>query len=252
MSEYVFEFDYDISSEFIKKLILENKVSLIFIVYSIDSQFKVIPYGTKEISFPKNRLSLKRNTKVQLQLQTNEEISFKTCTELTPFYDNLKEEITVPRYSLIGYSEIETYLGSSNDSITLFESSVNPNIKSAFEVELGSQTITLVFRNAEYALNALTNTGNLQNMYFYIGLAKALGQFVNENLSDSPDEEYVDIDSVSKEQSNDLNQKLLDLMINKGVQSIGLDNIDEVIDQISDQIIERFVNEVKEVAINED
>lgn len=250
-TEYIFTFEYEIGSDFIQSLYRENKLVLLFIINSEDNYFEKIKYGGKTITIPKNRLSLTRNTKIQLQLQSTEEIPFFNCMELTPFYDGLKNQIIVPKYSLLGYSEIETYLGSSNESIILFESRIDPEMQSAFAVDLGSSTIVLKFKNKEYALNGLTRSNSIPNMYIYFGLSKALSQFIHENLSDSSDDEYVDIESISREQEFELNQKLLDLMINKGVDSLGLDNIDQVIDQISDQIIEKFVSDIKEVAMNE-
>jgi len=85
------------------------------------------------------------------------------------------------------------------------------------------------------------NDKNIQNMYLYTGLSRALLRFI-DNYSE---EEYVDIELLSDNLENDLDQKLLDLMKNKGVKEISYDQIDEVIDKISDRIIEKYIIALK-------
>ena len=83
-------------------------------------------------------------------------------------------------------------------------------------------------------------------MYIYEGLSRALYKFIQDNQSSAENEEFIELNSLS-EQSTALNQKLLDLMLNKGIEEIDLESIDKVISVISDNIIEKFVYSIREV-----
>lgn len=244
---YVFNFHYEIGSPFLEQLFRKGTINLLFILKEEDNHFVRLDYGQNEVTFPKNRLSLNKNTKIQLQLQAIEDISFEECYDLDEFYDNFKNEIVVPKYGLLAYSDIEVYLGDSTSSIVLFEKQVDETMESAFAIEIRSEIILLKFKKAGYQLNGYTKTNSIPNMYIYAGLTRALSQFIRDNVSD----DYVDLETVSKEQNNGLNQKLLDLMINKGVDSLSYESIDEVVNQISDQIIEKYVTDIREVASSE-
>ena len=83
-------------------------------------------------------------------------------------------------------------------------------------------------------------------MYIYEGLSRALFKFILDNQNDEDSEEFIELNSLS-EQSTPLNQKLLDLMINKGIEEIELESIDRVVSIISNKIVEKFTYSIREV-----
>ena len=198
------------------------------------------------VSVPQNRLSLGSRTSMQLLIQSMEEISFSECDELGDFYAEIKEEITVEKNNLIGYSNVVTFEGSENKPLELIERKVDPSLTSAFKVELGPSTIILVFKDEKYQLGGILRNNSIMNMYIYEGLSRALYKFIQDNQSSAENEEFIELNSLS-EQSTALNQKLLDLMLNKGIEEIDLESIDKVISVISDNIIEKFVYSIREV-----
>lgn len=245
---YTFKFDYHIESNFIKTLLRNNQAVLVIIIQSIDNFFKKIHLNTNEILVPKNRLSLSDKTILQLHIQSNESISFAKCNELNEFYNDFKNEIVIKPNTLIGYSNTVKFQGSDNKPLELLERRIVPGQNSAFKVELGPSTIILSFKDEKYQMNNILKS-NVSNMYIYEGLSRALFQFVKDNIND---QEYVDIESLQEEQDNELNQKLLDLMNNKGIKEISYDDIDEVISKISNNIIDKFVRSIEEMTNNGD
>lgn len=248
-NNYIFEFEYEIDNEFIKSLISEGKAILIFIIQSKDNYFTKLEKNQKSVSIPKNRISLSSNTSIQLHIQSTETITFDNCEELTPFYNTFKDQITIKKHMLLGYSNIEKYLGSENKSLDLFESTVDSTMKSAFKVELSAETIILKFNDEKMLLRSVSRNTNILNMYLYAGLSRAVDQFIKDNIND---EEYIDIESLNGNQTNVLNQKLLDLMVNKGIKEVNPDDIDEVISKISNRIVEKFVNTIEGVVSDGD
>lgn len=243
---YSFTFSYEITSSFINQLLSQGSVHIILVIQSQDSFFKILRKGETVVSVPQNRLSLGSRTSMQLLIQSMEEISFSECDELGDFYAEIKEEITVEKNNLIGYSNVVTFEGSENKPLELIERKVDPSLTSAFKVELGPSTIILVFKDEKYQLGGILRNNSIMNMYIYEGLSRALYKFIQDNQSSAENEEFIELNSLS-EQSTALNQKLLDLMLNKGIEEIDLESIDKVISVISDNIIEKFVYSIREV-----
>ena len=243
---YSFTFSYEITSSFINQLLSQGRVHIILVIQSQDSFFKILRKGETVVSVPQNRLSLGSRTSMQLLIQSMEEISFSECDELGDFYAEIKEEITVEKNNLIGYSNVVTFEGSENKPLELIERKVDPSLTSAFKVELGPSTIILVFKDEKYQLGGILRNNSIMNMYIYEGLSRALYKFIQDNQSSAENEEFIELNSLS-EQSTALNQKLLDLMLNKGIEEIDLESIDRVISVISDNIIEKFVYSIREV-----
>lgn len=243
---YTFKFQYDIGSNFVSSLYDNRQIEMLFIIETEDNFFEILDYGQKEVKVEKNRLSLSKNTSIQLQLQAREDISFQNCDELSDFYEQFKDQIIIPKNSLIGYSDTVIFQGSESKPLDLLEISINPNMETAFEVYIGQETIVLNFKDSKYRLNGLTRFNSIQNMYVYVGLFKALTLFILNNLeeNDSNDEAEVFLDAINQEQSTVLNQKLFDLMRNKDIDSIGFENIDNIINKMTDNIIEKFAEDI--------
>lgn len=243
---YIFELKYQIGSEFINDLLRTGKACLNLVIQSKDNIFKKLDNNELEVTVPKRRLTLNERTRVQLQVQALEEISMESCDGLSEFYDQIKEEIILSAYSLIGYSNLVTYAGRDTKPLDIFERKIDDSLKIPFKVELSPSTIILKFKDEKTQLNSLGSTKHLMNMYIYEGLSRALHQFILSN--NGAEEEFIDLDSISISQEDHLNQKLYDLMKNKGIEEISQDNIDEVIQSITNRVVEKFVMSIEEMA----
>lgn len=120
-NEYIFEINYDITSPFIEKLLQNGQATLVLIIQSKDNKFFNIEYGQKAKSISKSRISLSKRTTIQLFIQSNEEINFKNNYDLSSFYEEFKDEIDVPKNSILGFSNSVIFDGSTNKPLELFE-----------------------------------------------------------------------------------------------------------------------------------
>lgn len=114
-----------------------------------------------------------------------------------------------------------------------------------FEIVLNSETILLMYKERDYAFEGSEFLGaskDIKNMYLYLGLTRALEYFIRVNTINN--DECVDLDSLGN-LGTGLEMKLLDLMTTKNIKELGYDNIDEVIQQISDQLVEKYTLSMK-------
>lgn len=240
-NEYIFEINYDITSPFIEKLLQNGQATLVLIIQSKDNKFFNIEYGQKTKSISKSRISLSKRTTIQLFIQSNEEINFKNNYDLSSFYEEFKDEIYVPKNSILGFSNSVIFDGSTNKPLELFEKKVNPNLKSDVKIELGSETIIINYKNEALQFTDLPQSSTFNNPYVYMGLQKALYRFIVNN---SEDHECVDLDEI--EPPNDgLDFKLYNLMKKKKISELNIENIDEVIYSISDKMLEKYTAAVR-------
>lgn len=240
-NEYVFEINYDITSPFIEKLLQNGQATLVLIIQSKDNKFFNIEYGQKTKSISKSRISLSKRTTIQLFIQSNEEINFKDNQDLSSFYEEFKDEIDVPKNSILGFSNSVIFEGSNNKPLELFEKKVNPNLKSDVKIEIGSETIIINYKNEALQFTDLPQSSTFNNPYVYMGLQKALYRFIVNN---SEDHEEVDLDEIEAP-SDGLDFKLYNLMRKKKISELNIENIDEVIYSISDKMLEKYTAAVR-------
>ena len=240
-NEYIFEINYDITSPFIEKLLQNGQATLVLIIQSKDNKFFNIEYGQKAKSISKSRISLSKRTTIQLFIQSNEEINFKNNYDLSSFYEEFKDEIDVPKNSILGFSNSVIFDGSNNKPLELFEKKVNPNLKSDVKIELGSETIIINYKNESLQFTDLPQSSTFNNPYVYMGLQKALYRFIVNN---SEDHEEVDLDEIEPP-SDGLDFKLYNLMRKKKISELNIENIDEVIYSISDKMLEKYTAAVR-------
>ena len=245
-NEYIFEINYDITSPFIEKLLQNGQATLVLIIQSKDNKFFNIEYGQKTKSISKSRISLSKRTTIQLFIQSNEEINFKNNYDLSSFYEEFKDEIDVPKNSILGFSNSVIFDGSSNKPLELFEKKVNPNLKSDVKIELGSETIIINYKNESLQFTDLPQSSTFNNPYVYMGLQKALYRFIVNN---SEDHEEVDLDEIEPP-SDGLDFKLYNLMRKKKISELNIENIDEVIYSISDKMLEKYTAAVRRLYSN--
>lgn len=241
---FIFKFtEFEIESDFIKQMKKENKIQFILIIQSKDNWFTIFDSTKEEIIVPKNRLSLNNRTLIQVHIQALESINFRNNEDLNTFYDAFKEEITVQKNGLIGYSNVLVLEGRFRKPLEIFSKRVDENLSSELKIELGNETIELVFKDADYQFGELPKSSGLMLPYIYMGMQKALYQFIkNYGTEDSVELEYLD------EPENLLDLKIFNLMRNKNVDELSIDNIDEVINQISDSMIGKYASTVREFA----
>lgn len=238
--DYRFEVEKEIGSSFIEKQLEEQKAELIFIIQAKDNKFFNMNIDDKFISIPKTRLSLSKRTSIQLIIKSKEDISFKFNEDLDDFFSSFKQDIIVPKNSILGFSNILTFDGSIEKPLELFEKKIDPSLKSDIEIYLSSETIVIKYKNDSFQFSDSPQSKTLNNTYVYMGLQKALFKFIVDNGEDG----YVDLNSISPPE-NGLDLKLYNLMIKKMIDEVSFENIDSVIYLISDKIIEKFMNTVR-------
>jgi hypothetical protein len=137
------------------------------IVQSKDNKFFVLDPGQRYIEISKTRISLSKRTSLQLHLQAAEDISFLDNHDLDDFYTSFKDKIIVPKHSILGFSNIVLYEGSSPNPLALFEKKLDENLSSDIKIELGSDTIIIHYRDAELQFPTLPQNQSLNNTYIY-------------------------------------------------------------------------------------
>jgi hypothetical protein len=245
MRDYRFTINYELDSDFITSLLDRGEAQLILVIQSKDNKFYNLHPTQSSIEISKSRISVSKRTTIQLQIQAKGNINFIDNDDLSGFYQQFKDEITVPKNSILGFSNVVLFDGSSSKPLELFEKKVDPTLKSDVKVELGSETIIIHYRNEELQLSNLPMSNTLNNPYIYMGLQKALLRFLVNN----GDGEQVDLEQIDMP-IDQLDLKLYDLMKKKMVSEVGIDTIDEVIYAISDRIMEKYTAAVKGLSSN--
>lgn len=240
-------YEIQIDSLFIKGLIESKKVAMICVIQSKDNQYYMIDQMKGKIVVPKTQLSLKRSTNIQILLKATEDIDFINCFELTPTFNSVKDEIKIPKNNLVGYSNVEILSGVEVNSVELFERKINRDLNVPFKVTLTENNIVLNFQDSKYLLDQFSRPNALNNMYIYVGLSRALQNFIINNriLSEEGyDDLAIEMDQVDQSGLSVLDQKLYGLLINKNIELLEFSTIDEPVNQIAPEIIDSFVNEV--------
>lgn len=244
--EYIFTIEYDLNSSFLQDLIKQKDASIVFIVNTTDNFFVKLEPGQKIIKVSNKRLSFNSRATIQLQIQAEKTIKFNHADGLNEFYELFKNNIEVEKYSLLGYTQRVTYTNPDKYPIDLFSYTVNADMKHDFEIELTPNEIVINVRINRYLFPNIINRNSMLNMYIYVGLSRALNQFIRNNVQKTDGEEEAEIwlDTLDTTDSI-LDEKLLDLMTDHNVESISYETLDETIHQISDKIIDKFVNNVE-------
>ena len=244
---YQFNVKSEIESSFIKKLIQAKQAKLILVIQSKDNKFYYVNLKEDQVIIPKTRLSLSKRTTLQLLIQAVGDVNFATNEDLASFYDDIKEDITVPKHSVLGFSNCVIFDGSTTKPFDLFEKKLNPDLKSEIAIDLGSETIIIQYKHEEFQFNDSSMSGTLNNPYIYMGLQKALYRFIIKYGED--DQVYLE-DIEHPEDGLDF--KLYNLMKSKMITELNTENMDEVISKISDKILNKFTTAVRGLYKNED
>ena len=246
---YKFKIDSSLTSEFVQDLLATGAAKYLLVIQSKDTKFFSLEPSNLQVEIPKNRMSLSSRTSIQMHIVANADISFAKNNELSSFYDELKASITVPKFSMLGFSNIVTFEGGMKNPLDLFEKRLDPNLSSAIKFELGSECIIIHFRDEEIQFQSMAKANAFLNPYLYTGLRMALERFISNYAEE--DEDVVELAQMTQPEDL-LDFKLYNLMISKAVEELSVDNIDEVIGRISHQIVEKYVKAVKELVAHED
>lgn len=246
---YRFKVEEQLSSPFIKSLILDGVAQYVLVIQSKDTKFFTLEPNHLQVEIAKNRMSLSSRTSIQLHIVAKSAVNFGENRELNSFYDKLKSSIDVPKFSMLGFSNIVIFEGGMKNPLDIFEKRLDPSLKSAIKFELGSECIILHFQDEETQFQSMSKASAFINPYLYTGLRMALERFV-QSYSDE-DDDLVELTQIPQPEDL-LDFKLYNLMMSKGIESLDNDNIDEVIGRISHQIVEKYVKAVKELTIHED
>ena len=244
--EYVFNIEYKISSKFLNHLLAKKLAKIYLVVKSKDNQYHELSEN-RTVVVKKNRLSLvKAKTVLQLMIQADTKISFAENNELNEFYDEYKDKIFLEPGMALGFSDIITFDGSQKKPFDLFEQKLDSGIKGNIEIQLTNETIVIVYRNEESRFYDFGRSKELNCVYLYIGLQKALVQFISNYMGrESCLEEGVRLDMIAGNTVNALDSKLYNLMVAKGIEEISLNNMDEVIYLITNNMMENYISTVR-------
>lgn len=244
---YRFNINRELTSAFVRSLLENGAAEYLLVIQSKDTKFYKLSPDQMSVEILKRKISLSNRTSIQMHIVAKESISFAENNELTGFYDRMKNQIEVGKYSMIGYSNIVTFEGGMKNPTQLFEKRFNPELKTAIKFELEREYIVIEFRDEESQLQSAGAA--FMNPYLYTGLRMALERFVRNYAGDG--EEYVEIAQL-EDPTDLLDFKLYYLMKHKSVDELDFDNIDEVIGKISNGIIEKYVHAVKGLKSSEE
>lgn len=180
---------------------------------------------------------------MQLMIQANEDISFEQNHDLNTFYDEIKNEITVVAGNALGFSNTVIFDGSQNKPFELFEKKIDKDIKSDVEIRLDAETILIVYKKEEYQFVGIQGSKEFNYPYIYMGLQKALINFLLHANPENP-EEGIQVDEMEPPE-NPLESKLYSLMQAKNITELSMENLDEVVYQISDNLLMRYHDAVR-------
>lgn len=243
-NKYIFEIICEIGSSFIVDLLSKDKASLYLIIDSMDSQFYKLQYNKDnkyEVSVFNKMISIKKSMNLQLMIKCEANINFKENYDLINFYDNHRDKINLLVGNVLGFSNIISFNGSMKKPLILFDKRIDPDLDSDIAFDLNGECITIVYRKEEYSFNNLNNSRNLNNMYLYIGLQKALQRFINNYLKEEDDM----VCNAIIPDDNLLDKKIYALLESKDVERLNDENIDEVITRISDNLVAKYNSAVR-------
>lgn len=243
---YKFDIKYNIESDFITTLLDRCSAELILVIQSKDNKFFKLHRDNMSIEIKKSRISLSKRTSIQLHIMAKEDIAFEENRELSDFYNSFRSEIIVTKNSILGFSNILIFEGSSEKPFEIFEKKVDSKLKSAIKVELGPETIIINYRDEKLQMGNLPKSNALNNLYVYLGLQKALYQFIVNNGQEG---EFVELDRIEMP-TNQLDLKLYQLLKNKMVNSLSVDTIDEAIYSITEKLIEKYADAVEGLSLS--
>lgn len=232
---YQFNVNYALSSPFLMNLIETKKAVFKCVIRSHDSRIYDFNPNDPYIKIPKNRLSLFKKVQAQLSIVAIEDISFVSNKDIDPYYKRIRDKILVPKNHILALSNISKFNGELKEPFILFKYSIIPELNTDIEFKLATEMIHILLKENDYLYQKGQKASALNYHYVYMGLQKALAQFIFNN-GDGTDS--VNLDELVSCKTT-LDEKLLSFMQNKGVSDISIERLDDVIYQITDRVIQK-------------
>jgi hypothetical protein len=243
-NNYTFNFDIILTSNFLISLLRDKRARTLAIMSSIDN--KVYELHDNSITIPRNETVMNKRTSIQLFIVANTRIHFRGNDDLSDFYGNSKKDIFLKKHTALAISNVIKFDGEMKKPFELFKYSYSPSIKSEIFISVNKATefIEIKFRDESYSFNTFGKTKNyLMYPYVYIGLQKALIQMIID-LSDSDLSFNVD----DLEEPDDLlYRKIYNYLKIKKVNEVSYEELDLVIEKISDSIVSKYTKTIGEL-----
>jgi len=233
---YEFEITYLLSSKFLLELINKSYAKIKCIIQSHDSQIYDLDLDTRIIKIPKTNISLKKRTNIQLSIVATELISFANNRDLDTFYSVYRENINVEPNYLLALSNTVNFNGELKRPYELFNYSIDPKLDTEIKFDTSGELIHIIFREKDFLYKQGGKSNALNFHYVYMGLEKALAQFIFEN---SEGGDGLNLSDVPVDLSNLLQEKLRLFMIGKGIETLSLETLEKTIEEISESILSK-------------
>lgn len=244
--KYRFQIKYEITSNYIKRIIERNLVNIILVIKSTDSKYFVL--DKEYVDIEKNRIGVQGSkTEIQLYIKTTTQLHYVNNDDLHPSYNEDKNLIFIEKDRVIGYSNIVKFDGEMKKPFNLFKFKFDEDLKSDISIDFETELIIIKYKNDRFKYVKF-NRKRLNYHYVYLGLSRALMKFLKDELNEEENYYINEMD----EPNNLLNRKLYRLMKINKVSELSFENIDEVIHKISDSIILKHTLEVERLSSYED
>ncbi len=235
-----FQISPNLNSKFLNELLQQKRAKYKLIILSNDS--KIFDYDEDQgfVDIPRNRISLKKKTQIQMAVVATEEINFKDNEDLDDYYGSLKNNVNVQKDHLLALSEVVNFNGELTKPFVLFKYEIKPDLESEIEFSMVGEFINIHLREKEFKyLNAPQNYH-----YVYMGLQKALAQLIFDNAAG---ENFLRIDSFTG--LTPLQEKLRIYLEAKNIDEISLESLERAIDKMTDKIMSKHNRSVLGVNI---
>lgn len=242
---YLLSLEINLESKFIKGLLDNDYASMLLVIKSNTSNYFEIKMESKEFKLRKDKVNL-YNSQIQLLVITKNTINFSENRELNDFFDEYLNEIIVKKNSLIAFSNIQAYKKPDKNSLRLFSYRIDSHQIEDFKVNIRPDIIELLFNDERIIFN--NKYRNLLNMYFYNGISLAIINIFSTWLDNNQEvnlESYVRDKDIDLRLEDSLENKLIELMLDKGIDLVSFDNLDSIIHRISNGLVGKFVKEIE-------
>ncbi|MGL5902360.1 MAG: hypothetical protein ACRCZO_06685 [Cetobacterium sp.] len=247
---YSLQLNIQMESDFLKELLKFKKIEYYVIIKTQDSNFYKLP-DNNILEIAKTKLSFKSNSKIQLILKSSCELDFKDNYDIDSFYTDDNESIIIDKNSIVGFSNVVIFDRSEKTTVDLFEKKIDKSIPSEIKIEIRDENIVLIFKDEKYQYGKVSESKRLNYPYIYIGLQRLLMEMIVADCKNQENVLEINKNSISNA-SKGVYRKIVRLLENKGISQLSFEDIDDVINKISPNIISEYYKGVMGVCKNED
>lgn len=238
---FEFSIDYNLPSEFINSLIVQKIARIYLLIDTKDAKFYEVNMFDKTVKIPRSRITLNSRSYFQLAVVSNSVITFDNNDDLDEIYNEYRKKIQIQKNQILALSNLERFDGEIKKPFELFKSQVEPTLKTAIKIDIENEFIVIKLRDDSLKYNSFLRRKELNYHYVYMGLQKALMEYLRIENKD-----IIILDEI-EEPTDPLFRKLNRFLKVKRIKKYGSDDIDDVIHAISDRIIEKHYQVIKEL-----